>query len=148
MPTGLGSRDDTFMLRIVVLIAVSTVFLTASFIGIISFLSGDITDISTRLPWYLVIGGLSFVGSIILLEAQGSDGRTIIVTSFTIMIVMFILTVLAFEGVLFTTEKPGLVFNTQLILYFFSAALVGVGIGYWGLRHWREFTGHPGQGSL
>lgn len=143
-----GSRDDNFVLRIVVLIAVSTVFLTASFIGVVSFLSGDITDISTRLPWYLVIGGLSFVGSIILLEAQGSDGRTIIVTALTIMIVMLILTVLAFEGVLFTLEKPGLVFNTQLILYFFSAALVGVGIGYWGLKHWREFTGQASQGGL
>lgn len=148
MSTRPVSSNDNFMLRIVVLIAVSTIFLTASFIGIVSFLSGDITDISTRLPWYLVIGGLSFVGSIILLEAQGSDGRTIIVTSLTIMIVMFFLTVLAFEGILFTIEKPGVVFNTQLILYFFSAALFAVGIGYWGLKHWREFTDHASQGSL
>lgn len=142
------SRDDNFFARIVALIAVSTVFLTASFIGIVSFLSGDIENVSTRLPWYLVVGGLSFVGSIILLEAQGTDGRTIIATALTVMVVMFILTVLAFEGILFTVEEPQLVFNTQLILYFLSAALVGVGIGYWGLKHWREFTRQTGQGSL
>lgn len=145
MPEGSLSRDDNFATRIVLLVAVSTVFLTASFVGIVSFLSGDIANVRSRLPWYLVVGGLAFVGSIILLEAQGSDGRTIIVTSFTIMVTMFVLTVLAFEGVLFTLEEPRLVFNTQLILYFFSAALVGVGVGYWGLRHWREFIGQPGQ---
>lgn len=140
--------NENFFIRIVALIAISTVFLTASFIGIVSFLSGDIENVSTRLPWYLVIGGLSFVGSIILLEAQGADGRTIIVTAILVMATMFVLTVLAFEGILFTLEQPQLVFNTQLILYFLSAALVGVGIGYWGFRHWREFTGQRGQGSL
>lgn len=145
---GHASRNDYFMIRIVIIIAISTVFLTASFIGIVSFLSGDINNVSTRLPWYLVIGGISFVGSIILLEAQGSDGRTIIVTSFTIMVLMFVLTVLAFEGVLFTMDQPELVFNSQLILYFFSAALVGVGIGYWGLKHWREFTAQSKSGGL
>lgn len=146
--SGHARQNDYFMTRIILLISISTVFLTASFIGIVSFMSGDINNVNTRLPWYLVIGGLSFVGSIILLEAQGSDGRTIIVTSFTIMVMMFILTVLAIEGILFTLEQPELVFNSQLILYFFSAALVGVGIGYWGLKHWREFTIQSDSGGL
>lgn len=145
MPQDSLVRDDSFTIHIVLLIAVSTVFLTASFIGIVSFLSGDIGNVRSRLPWYLVVGGLAFVSSIVLLEAQGSDGRTIIVTSLTSMVTLFILTVLAFEGVLFALDEPQLVFNTQLILYFFSAALVGVGIGYWGLLHWREFIGQAGQ---
>jgi len=143
-----SSRLNNFFVRIGLLIGVSTLFLTASFIGIVAFLAGEVTNVSARLPWYIVAGALSFVASIVLLEAQDSNGRTIIVTAIVVTSVFFVVVLLGIEGFLFAQAKPELVFNSQLILYFLAASLVGVGVGYWGLKHWREFTAQGGQNRL
>ena len=52
------------------------------------------------------------------------------------------------EGVLFAFRNPELVFVSQLVYYFIAAALIGTGIGYWGVRHWREFAGQSSSRSL
>lgn len=149
MPSGGSSTgNDVFLLRIVLLITVSTVFLTASFMGILAFVSGAEMNVSGRLPWYLVIGAATFVGSIVLLEQAESEGYTIIVTTIVTSVAMFILTLLAVEGVIFMSRYPEMVVNSQTILYLVSAAMVGVGLGYWGFNHWREFTRNPSQGQL
>lgn len=137
-----------FLLRIVLLISISTIFLTASFMGILAFVSGATMDVSDRLPWYLVIGAATFVGSIVLLEHAESEGYTIIVTTIVTSVIMFILTLLAVEGVIFSLRHPEVVINSQTILYLLSAAMVGVGLGYWGFNHWREFTRNPSQSQL
>lgn len=149
MPSGGSSTgNDVFLLRIVLLITVSTIFLTASFMGILAFVSGADMNVSGRLPWYLVIGAGTFVGSIVLLEQAESEGYTIIVTTIVTSVAMFILTLLAVEGVIFMSRYPEEVINSQTILYLVSAAMVGVGLGYWGFNHWREFTRNPSQGQL
>lgn len=149
MPSGGSStEDDMFLLRIVLLISTSTLFLTASFMGILAFVSGATLGVTERLPWYLVIGAGTFVGSIVLLEHAESEGYTIIVTTIIISVIMFILTLLAVEGVFFSLRYPEVVINSKTILYLLSAAMVGVGLGYWGFNHWREFTRNPSQSQL
>lgn len=137
-----------FFLRVGALIAICTVLLTASFIGVLAFLSGDITGFETRVPWYLIAAALAFVGSILLLENQGARGRPIIVTAVVTATTAFVLLALGIEGMVFAAEHPGRVFDSQLVLYLFAAGVMGTGFGYWGLKHWREFTGGTADGSL
>lgn len=131
----------TFYTRISAIIIVSTLVLTFSLVGILAIVAGDLTATSQRLPWYLVIGAIAFVGTIILLEGHGATGREIIVTATITAIWSFVLVSLAVEGMRYTIQNPSDVFDSQLPLYFLAAALLGTGLAYWGLHHWREFIG-------
>ena len=134
-------RTQRVVLRIGGLIVACTLLLTAGFVGFIAVLEGEITGFGGRLPWYLVGAAVVFVSTIVLLEVNDADGRTIIVSALVVGALSFVLLFLSVEGVIFTVENPyAVVFDTRLILYFFAAALVATGVGYWGLRHWREFT--------
>lgn len=138
-----GSRRE-FFLRVLLVIGASTLLLTASFIGVLAFLNGEVGATSSRIPWYFVVAAVVFVATIILLEEGGADGSTIIISALLFSGLGFILVSLAVEGVLFAIEYPELVFVSQLVLYFFAAGLIGTGIGYWALNHWREFSESSG----
>lgn len=138
-----GTRRK-FFLRVLLLMAASTILLTASFIGVLAFLSGEQIATSSRIPWYLVLTATVFVATIILLEEGGADGSTIIISALLFSGLGFALIALAVEGVLFAIEYPDLVFVSQLVLYFFAAGLIGTGIAYWALNHWREFSQSSG----
>lgn len=133
-----------FFLRVLLVIGGSTLLLTASFIGVLAFLSGEPIATSNRVPWYFVVAAAVFVATIILLEEGGADGATIIVSALLFSALGFVSIALAVEGVLFAWEFPERVFVSQLVLYFFSAGLIGTGIGYWALNHWREFSQSSG----
>lgn len=129
------------ILRIGALIVSCTLLLTAAFVGFIAALSGHVNGFESRLPWYLVGAAIVFVGTIILLELNDASGRTIIVSALVVGGLAFVLLFLSVEGLVFTIENPStVIYDSRLILYFFAAALVATGVGYWGLRHWREFT--------
>lgn len=140
----LGARQR-LLLRIGVPIAVFTLLLTASFIGFLAAISGQLGDVEARAPWYLIGAALTFVGTIVLLEVNDVSGRTIIVTAVVVAVAAFGLLALGVEGFIFAVHNPGAESLPRLVLYFFSAALVATGLGYWGLKHWREFTGGAGQ---
>lgn len=134
-----GSRRE-FFLRVLLVVGVSTVLLTASFVGVLAVLNGEFETASGRIPWYFVIAAGVFVATIILLEEGGADGSTIIISALLFSSLGFGLVSLAVEGVIFAINYPELVFISQLVLYFFAAGLIGTGIGYWALNHWREFS--------
>lgn len=128
------------VLRIGALIAACTVLLTASFVGFIAALSGEVHGFDNRVPWYLALAAVVFVVTIVLLELNDAGGKTIIFSALVFGVISFVLFFLGFEGIVFTIQHPDQIFPSKLIIYFFSAALVATGLGYWGLRHWREFT--------
>ena len=128
------------ILRIGLLIIGCTILLTANFIGFLATIDGRIDGSRSRIAWYLVLSAVFFVVTIVLLELNNADGRTIIVSAVVTSVVSFILVFFSIEGLLFAIEHPEEIIVSQLIIYFFAAALVATGIGYWGLRHWREFT--------
>lgn len=134
----LDSRQHV-ILRIGILICGCTVVLTASFVGIIAAFSGEISGVGGRTPWYVLAAASVFVATIVLLEMNDADGRTIISSSVFAGVASFIAIVFGVEGLIFTVNNPGTVFVSQLLLYFVAAALVATGVGFWGLRHWREF---------
>ena len=133
--------------RIALVIVTCTLVLTANFVGIIAAIEGDLSDFADRTPWYLLVSAAVFVSTIVLLELNDADGRTIIASALFAGVVSFFLVIFGVEGLIYTFQNPGRVFVSQLILYFFAAALVATGVGFWALRHWREFIRNP-SGSL
>jgi hypothetical protein len=133
-------RGDGFLLRVGVLIVIATVFLTASFVGVVGFISGDIRGFGGRVPWYIVAAAVTFVASVVLLEEQGAAGRPIMITAAFFTMLIFIVALLGTEGLIHILTNPELIVASDVILYFLSAALFAVGVGYWAFNHWREFT--------
>lgn len=138
----MGSAEDRqqFFIRIAVIMGACTLLLTFSFVGVLAIISGNLGDASGRLPWYLVIAALAFVAVIVILEVYGATGREIIISAIMTGVWGFIVTALSIEGVLYAVSHPEEVFTSQLVLYFLAAAMLGTGIAYWALHHWREFT--------
>lgn len=141
------SSRQQVIARIAVVIVICTLVLTANFIGIIAAIEGDLSDFADRIPWYLLVAAAVFVATIVLLELNDADGRTIIASALFAGVVSFFLVIFGVEGVIFTVQNPETVFVEQLILYFVAASLVATGVGFWALRHWREFISNP-SGSL
>lgn len=137
-----GAPRD-FYVRGLVIILTSTFVLTAAFVGVLAIVSGRIDGVPGRLPWYVLISGLIFTATMLLLERNETSGRTIIVTALAIAVLGFIVATFAAEGLLYTIRNPELVVVSQLVLYFFAAGLFGTGIAYWGVNHWREFSSQP-----
>lgn len=136
-----GRSDDVDVYtRISLGIAACTVVLTASFLGVVAIMSRSVEGVQSRVPWYLLIGAVVFVAFIVILEQYGATGREIILTATVSGVVGLALGALAVEGVIFTVRYPGEVFVSRLVVYFLAAGLIGTGVAYWALRHWREFT--------
>lgn len=133
-------RGDRFLVRVGVLIVIATVFLTASFVGIVGFISGDITGFGGRVPWYIIAAAVTFVAAVVLLEEQGAAGRPIMITAAFFTALIFVVALLGTEGLIHILTNPELIVASDVILYFLSAALFAVGVGYWAFNHWREFT--------
>lgn len=124
----------------------STLVLTASFIGVLSFIESATAGIWNRVPWYLVAAAVLFTATVVLLERHDASGKVIIGTATISGVIAFVVITLMIEGLFYTVRYPEEVFVTQYVLYFLAAGLLGTGIGYWGIQHWREFT--PNQRSL
>ena len=144
----MGTAEDRqqFFVRIAVIMGTCTLLLTFSFVGILAIISGDLSEPTSRLPWYLVVAALAFVAVIVLLEVYGATGREIIISALMTGVWGFIVTALSVEGVIYAISHPQEVFTSQLVLYFLAAAMLGTGIAYWALHHWREFTGQSNRG--
>ncbi len=140
-----GSVARSVYARITVVIACCTLLLTFSFVGLLAIVSGTADAVTARLPWYLVVGALAFVATIVLLELYGATGREIIITASFTGAWAVVLVGLGVEGVRYTINHPEEVFVSRLVLYFLAAGLLGTGIAYWALHHWREFTTQSGQ---
>lgn len=136
----LDGLQERYFVRTGVLAGVSTLIMTASFIGILAVMEGQLTGIVSRTPWYLVFSALAFTGTVVFLERNDVHGRVIIGTAIALAVVSFGLSLLTTEGILYTIDNPEEVFVSRLVLYFFAAGLVGTGFGYWAINHWREFT--------
>ncbi|MFW6382454.1 MAG: hypothetical protein ACOCZD_00265 [Haloferacaceae archaeon] len=131
---------ERYFVRTGVLAAVSTLIMTASFIGILAVTESQLAGIATRTPWYLVFAALVFTVTVVFLERNDVVGRVIIGTALALAVVSFALSMLTTEGVIYTVRNPEEVFVSQLVLYFLAAGLLGTGFGYWAINHWREFT--------
>lgn len=141
----LPARGD-FRVRAGLVVGVSTFVLTAAFMGVLGLVSGEVAEIGQRLPYYLIVAGGAFVGTVILLEEHGAAAEVIIVSAVVTGALALLAVSLSVEGLVFAYHHPERVLLSQLVLYFIAAALIGTGIAYWGVNHWRELTG-PDSGG-
>ena len=133
------SESQRVIAQVSALIVGCTLLLTAGFVGLIAALSGELGGFESRIQWYVAVAAVVFVATIVLLELNDAGGATIITSATVVALFAFVLGFLGAEGALYTLENPETVEVSRLVI-FASAALVATGIGYWALRHWREFT--------
>jgi FtsH-binding integral membrane protein len=140
--TGLDRAES---LRLVGVVGVSTLVLTASFVGLLSVVAGGNEGMSGRLPLYVLVMAVAFVGTIVLAEQRRrtSNARTVITGAGSLAGLVFVVVTLSGEGVVYAARNPSQVVASELSLYFLAAGLIATGLGYWGLRHWGEFD-RPG----
>lgn len=130
------------LLRAGAVIGASTIVVTLSFIGILALVSEGPGGLGERIPFYLILMGLAFVSTILILEYYQTDGQIIIITASVIGFLTLIAATLSVEGVLYAVAYPEDVLVSQLVYYFVAAGLISTGLGFWAVNHWREFVGH------
>lgn len=133
-------RDRPFAVEAVVIVAVSTVVLTASFLGLLATVRGAVSDPGSRLPVYVLATAIVFVIALFKLEDPSAPGIPVLTTTVSIGLAAFILISLGGEGLLYVAGRPTMLLSSQLVFYFVAAALICTAVGYWGLHHWREFV--------
>jgi hypothetical protein len=122
------------------LIAGCTLVLTASFLGLVALVSGEAAGLSDRLPAYVLGMATAFVGSVLLAETQGLDGRTVIVGAGGVALAAFVVLTLGGEGLLHAAKNPGALLTSHMLFYFLAAGMIATGLGYWAINHWGELS--------
>ena len=132
-----GSDPDRDMfVRIGLGVVVSTLALTASFVGLMALLTGD--AVGSRIPLYVLTMAIAFVLGVVLLELRDRPGRLVLGGATGLSIGVLVLVTLAGEGFVYAAREPTEIVASTLVFYFLAAGLIATGLGYWGARHWRE----------
>lgn len=121
------------------LIAGSTLLVTSSLVGILAVTEGLVDGLGGRIPYYVLVAAVVFVGLLVALELELEDGARIITTSSVVATVALVVVSLSIEGLLFGVAYPDRLFS-NLLPYFLAAGLISTGLIIWALRHWREFV--------
>lgn len=132
--------DREFAARAGGVVVASTVLLTASFVGVVAFLTGETAGVGGRLPFYVLAMAVAFAGTIFALDDANADGGRVITATGGVAVASFVLVTLGVEGVVFAVRYPGRVLASNLVVYFAAAGLICTGLAFWALRHWREFA--------
>lgn len=132
--------DADLLPRAAVLVAVSTAVVTAAFVGVVALVTGNASEVTARLPIYVLVMAVVFVAFVFLIDSRGSDGQTVIVSSIGVALFGFLLVLLSGEGLVYILTQPQDLLASHVLIYLASAGLVCTGLAYWGLRHWREFV--------
>ncbi|MFW5918943.1 MAG: hypothetical protein ACOCSP_00185 [archaeon] len=141
--SGIGdSVDPGTVARTIVPIAGSTVLLTASFLGVLAVLTNQVSGFTDRFPFYVLLMAIGFVAALFLLERPNLEGTQILVATLGLTVTIFVTVTLAGEGLSFAMRNPDEVFVTKLIFYLVAAALIGSGLAFWSIRHWREYASY------
>jgi hypothetical protein len=119
-------------------VVVSTLALTASFVGLMALLTGDAVGLGSRIPLYVLTMAIAFVLGVVLLELRDRPGRLVLGGATGLSIGVLVLVTLAGEGFVYAAREPTEIVASTLVFYFLAAGLIATGLGYWGARHWRE----------
>lgn len=139
-----ASRRDpepTVYRRLGALVVACTAALSLSFVGLVSLTTGGAGGIGGRFPFYVLGTALAFVATIVVVDGPRRDGQAVLVVAGTVAGATFVLLSLGVEGLLYAVNNPETVLVSSSGLYLVAAGLIGTGVGYWALRHWRELAG-------
>lgn len=122
-------------------IFVSTCLLTLDFLGVLALVDTGFTGVGARFPFYLLTGAVFFVVALFYLESEFRTGSKVILAATGFGLLSFLVVSLAVEGLLLSVTTPSKVLTESLLVYFLSAGLICTGLGFWTLKHWREYIG-------
>jgi cyanate permease len=122
-------------------VVASTIALTASFLGVVGLLSGEVTGLNDRLPVYVLTMALSFVVAIVVLEEEYRQPVESLQLSAFVGSVTFLLVTFGGEGIAYLLQNSEQVVASQILFYILAAGLIATGLGYWTLNHWSELAG-------
>lgn len=143
-----GARPGReYLIQAITVVGVSTLVLTASFVGILALMSGRLGVAGERLPWYALAMGVAFVSAVLGLSHQEADAETVLLASSGLGVITLVMSLLAVEGVMYAITAPEKVFASHLVVYFLAAGLIATGLTFWLVTYWREFIGSPGPNS-
>lgn len=131
-------KESAFQ-RAVALVITSSILLTVALIGVVAVFSEGVGGFGGRIPFYFLAFAIVFVSLVIGFEEQAFDGRTILLSTVGLSIVLGVLVVLVGEGLVYAFHYPAAVLTSRLLLYLLATGVICTGLVYWGLRHWREF---------
>jgi hypothetical protein len=133
-----GQWSHRTLLQAGLFVVVSTLTLTASFLGVVGLFTGDVTGWNLRLPFYVLVMALAFVGAIVTFEELFHEPDRILEVAVGVATVSFLLVTFGGEGVAYLVQNPQQVVASQLLFYILAAGLIAAGIVYWTLNHWSE----------
>ena len=131
--------------RLCGVVLASTLLLTVAFVGVLALVSGGNDGVAGRLPVYVLAMAVAFVGAVVAIEgglgqrSRVAGGR-VVLTAGAVALAVLVAVGLSGEGVVYALRNPDGVVASEVFLYFLAAGLIGTGLGYWGLHHWREFA--------
>lgn len=132
--------DPSVYGRLSLLVVTCTAALTLSFVGIVSLATGDAGNVGGRFPFYVLGTALAFVAAILVVDGPKRDGQTVLTVAGTVAGATFVLLSLGTEGLRYAVSNPETVLASSSGLYLLAAGLIGTGVGYWALSHWRELA--------
>ena len=132
--------DPSVYTRLGMLVVGCTMALTLSFVGLVALATGTAGDVGARVPFYVLGTSAAFVAAILAVDGPRRDGRAVLVAAGAVAGATFVVLSLGTEGLLYSARHPEAVLVSRSGLYLVAAGLVGTGVGYWGLRHWREMA--------
>ena len=133
-------RDPTVYGRLGLLVVACTAALTLAFVGVVSLATGHAGNVGGRVPFYVLGTALAFVASLLVVDGHRRDGRMVLAVAGAVAGVTFVLLSLGAEGLRYAVVHPENVLVTSSGLYLVAAGLIGTGVGYWALSHWRELA--------
>lgn len=122
-----------------IFVVASTIALTAAFLGVVGLLTGDVTGITERLPFYVLLTAIAFVAAIVTFEEQLRDAQRVLALAVVTGVGTLLLVTFGGEGITYLVQNRQEVVASHLLFYILSAGLIGTGLGYWALNHWPEF---------
>lgn len=126
------------LLRAGLFVIVSTLALTASFLGVVGLFTGDVTGWNLRLPFYVLAMALTFVGAIVTFEEALQEAELILEFAVGVAAVSFLLVTFGGEGVAYLVQNPQQVVASHLLFYILAAGLIAAGVVYWTFNHWSD----------
>lgn len=140
MATRQRAFDPQTAARAGAFVVVSTVALTASFLGIVGLFTGRVGGLSARLPYYVLLMAVCFVVTIIAFESVLRQAQQILLGAVGATALALVFVVLGGEGVIYLLQHTEQVVTSHLLFYIMSAGLIGTGLCYWALQHWSELA--------
>lgn len=101
-----GRFDGGALTQAGIFVALSTLALTASFLGLVALVTGTVTGSNARLPAYVLGTALAFVGAILLFEAAYRDGRRVLEAAAAVAVGTLVLLLFGGEGVAYLLQQP------------------------------------------